>query len=80
MPAERIAAVRKGCGAEFDAFRDAVAAAAAELAGLSLESADPAIMAAYLDQVVARRFEQPLPNCAPRCAGSAWRPCWARPG
>lgn len=60
VPAERIVAVRKHSGAEFDAFRDAVIAAAGELAGLSLESADPAIVAAYLDQVVARRFEQPL--------------------
>ncbi|MDW6060503.1 DUF6236 family protein [Streptomyces sp. FXJ1.4098] len=60
VPAERIVAVRKRSGAEFDAFRDAVTAAAGELAGLSLESADPAIVAAYLDQVVARRFEQPL--------------------
>ncbi|MFF4398614.1 DUF6236 family protein [Streptomyces sp. NPDC001480] len=34
--------------------------AAAELAELPLESADPAVVAAYLDQIVARRFEQPL--------------------
>ncbi|MGI5144339.1 DUF6236 family protein [Streptomyces sp. CA-106110] len=62
VPAEQIVAVRKQCGPEFDAFRDAVSAAADELAGLPRESADPAIVAAYLDQVVARRFKQPLAN------------------
>ncbi|WP_405868161.1 DUF6236 family protein [Streptomyces sp. NBC_01515] len=60
MPAERIAAVRIGCGAEFDAFRAGITAAAGELAGLTLESADPEVVAAYLDQVVARDFERPL--------------------
>ncbi|MFD8508909.1 DUF6236 family protein [Streptomyces sp. NPDC059687] len=62
VPAERIVAVRKQCGPEFDAFRDTVSAAADELAALPRESADPAIVTAYLDQVVARRFEQPLAN------------------
>ncbi|MEU1450112.1 DUF6236 family protein [Streptomyces mirabilis] len=62
VTAERIVAVRKHCGAEFDAFRDAVTAATSELAELPLESADPAVVVAYLDQVVARRFEQPLDN------------------
>ncbi|WP_406409521.1 DUF6236 family protein [Streptomyces sp. NBC_01643] len=62
VPAERIVAVRKRCGAEFDAFRDAVTTAAGELTELPLESADPAVVAAYLDQIVARRFEQPLGN------------------
>ncbi|WP_177324210.1 DUF6236 family protein [Streptomyces mirabilis] len=62
VTAERIVAVRKHCGAEFDAFRDAVTAATSELAELPLESADPAVVAAYLDQVVERRFEQPLDN------------------
>lgn len=57
---ERIVAVRRHCGPEFDAFRDAVTAASSELAELPLESADPAVVAAYLDQVVERRFEQPL--------------------
>ncbi|WP_143672420.1 DUF6236 family protein [Streptomyces sp. OK228] len=62
VTAERIVAVRQHCGAEFDAFRDGVTGATSELAELPLESADPAVVAAYLDQVVARRFEQPLDN------------------
>ncbi|WP_328512938.1 DUF6236 family protein [Streptomyces mirabilis] len=60
VTAEQIVAVRTGCGAEFDAFRDAVTAAADELADLSTETADPAIVAAYLDQIVTQRFKQPL--------------------
>jgi hypothetical protein len=60
VPAERIVAVRKGCETELDVFRSAVTAAAEDVATLALESADAAVVAAYLDQVVSRHFKRPL--------------------
>jgi Family of unknown function (DUF6236) len=60
LPIQKVIRIRQHHGADFDAFHDAVAAAAIELGEDLAQIPDAGILKEYLDQEIARRFKEPL--------------------
>jgi hypothetical protein len=60
VPIDRIIKIRKRFGVELDAFRELIAATSQELADELDGITNSAILKAYLEESVARRFERPL--------------------
>jgi hypothetical protein len=60
VPIQKIIYIRQRYQNDFDAFQDTVSTVAAECRDELNNIAEQAVLEAYLDQVVKRRFEQPL--------------------